>query len=367
VALRGWRLAVLVLLALMASAVAAGGEAAVPERVVLEGVDQYRVVEPVAEGVRVVLNYRGETYSPAYVAGISGAAFRVAGPCPCAPTCWGTMDPVQLARLFGYQAEQIDIGAPYDVNADPAEASDRARKGRMQAALVRIKDEIRAKRPAILVQAFTAWEWDVVCGFDEEKHELYGRGSYDAMRAEAYTQADEMHALGATEIGGGPYAVLIGEKTGSFDAAAAELAALRGAVEHARTVGDRLPVGIECYDQWIAGYQRPGSDPAAKGLPPDWYPLSILPSTRQAAAQFMAGLAAKYPQAKANLESASEDFALESQALAAAQRLRASMGEKPSEEQRTRMAGLLSRARAMYALAIDETASALSKMEEGKQ
>ena len=34
----------------------------------------------------LVLAQRGETYSPAYVQGIAGAAFRVAGPCPCAPT-----------------------------------------------------------------------------------------------------------------------------------------------------------------------------------------------------------------------------------------------------------------------------------------
>jgi S-adenosylhomocysteine hydrolase len=70
---------------------AAGALCAVPaaasaERVVIEGVDRYRVVEPVFEGVRVIVTKRGERYSPAYVQGISGAAFRVAGPCPCAPT-----------------------------------------------------------------------------------------------------------------------------------------------------------------------------------------------------------------------------------------------------------------------------------------
>ncbi|MCJ7823146.1 MAG: hypothetical protein MUQ26_08755, partial [Armatimonadetes bacterium] len=56
-------------------------------RVILENVDRYRVNEPLFEGVRVILSYRGEMYSPAYVQGISGAAFRIGGPCPCAPTC----------------------------------------------------------------------------------------------------------------------------------------------------------------------------------------------------------------------------------------------------------------------------------------
>ncbi len=332
-------------------------------RVVLEGVDQYRVVEPVAEAVRVVMGYRGEKYSPAYVQGISGAAFRISGPCPCAPTSWGTMGPAELAKLFGYEAEQIDIGAPYGDPAKVPGASEEERRKRMQAALARVRDEVRAKRPAILVQAFTTWEWDVVCGFDEGRHELYGRGSYDAMRTDAYTQADEMHALGATEIGGGPYAVLIGEKTGTFNAKAAEVAALRGAVEHARAPGVKQAMGLECYDVWISRYRHQGNHMTPSGAAPDEYPLSILPSTREAAAAFMHEVAPKYPAAKANLESASEDFALESQALAAARQVRATMGEKPSEEQCARMAGLLSRARAMYALAVDEIARALPKME----
>jgi hypothetical protein len=34
---------------------------------VLENVDRYRVVEPLFEGVRVVMSYLGEPYSPAYV------------------------------------------------------------------------------------------------------------------------------------------------------------------------------------------------------------------------------------------------------------------------------------------------------------
>jgi hypothetical protein len=334
-----------------------------PKRLVLEGVDQYRVVEPTAEAVRVVLGFRGEKYSPAYVQGVSGAAFRIAGPCPCAPTSWGTMEPSKLAQLFGYQAEQIDIGAPYDTKTEPVKAGADARKARMQAALIRIRDEIRAKRPAILVQAFTTWEWDVVCGFDDAVHELYGRGSYDAMRVPEYTHADELHALGATDIGGGPYAVLIQEKTGRLDAKAAELAALRGAVDHARAHGVKQAVGLECYDLWIARYRYQGNHMTPRGAAPDGYPLSILPSTRKAASQFLAELAAKYPTARAHLELASANFAAESEALAAAHALRGALTEEPSEEQCAQMAGLLSRARAMYVLAIDELAQALPKLE----
>jgi hypothetical protein len=338
------------------------------ERVVLDGVDRYRVVEPVAEAVRIVLAYRGEKVSPAYVQGLSGAAFKVAGPCPCAPTCWGTMEPAKLARLFGYEVEQIDVGAPYDAKAFPAEASEAARKARMQAALLRIKDEIRAKRPVVLVHAFTYWEYDVVCGFDESTHELYGRGSYDAMRVDAYTHAGELRALAATEIGGGPYAVLIGAKTGSLDAKEAELAALREAVAHAHTQasGKALLMGLECYDAWIGRYRHQGDHMTAKGLPPDEYPLGILPSTRQAASEFMTELAAKYPAAKAHLELAAEEFTRESEALAAARARRGTLKESPTEEECARMAGLLSQARAMYALAIDDIGRAIPLLEAAK-
>ncbi len=55
------------------------------KRVVLDGVDRYRVIEPLFEGIRIILSHRGEEYSPAYIQGISGAAFRIAGICPCTP------------------------------------------------------------------------------------------------------------------------------------------------------------------------------------------------------------------------------------------------------------------------------------------
>ena len=76
----------------------------------------------------------------------------------------------------------------------------------------------------------------------------------------------------------------------------------------------------------------------------------------------LGGLAAKYPQATANFDVASDWFAQEARALAAAKELRATMEDEPSEEQRIRMAGLLSQARAMYALAIDEVGRTLRKI-----
>ena len=68
---------------------------------ILEGIDRYQVLEPMFEGLRVILSYRGEPYTPAYIQGISGAAFRVGGICPCAPTCGTAMQPQDLAQHAG--------------------------------------------------------------------------------------------------------------------------------------------------------------------------------------------------------------------------------------------------------------------------
>ena len=43
----------------------------------LKNMERFKLTEPLFEAVRVVLSYRGEEYSPAYIQGISGRAFRV--------------------------------------------------------------------------------------------------------------------------------------------------------------------------------------------------------------------------------------------------------------------------------------------------
>lgn len=349
--------ALLLILAVSSLARAAGAKPTdVGERLVLENVDRYRVVEPLFEAARVILSYRGEKHSPAYVQGISGAAFRVAGPCPCAPTCDWAMSTDDLIKLLGYEVTRLGV---------PAEGSEREPK--MKEMLARIKDEVRAGRPAIMWHAFTSCENDVVCGFDEGTHELYGRGSYAGL--DGYAQADEMRALEATEGCGGPHALLIGEKTGAFDARAAELAALKGALAHAhgasRSAGFGGPSGLEAYDLWIAGYRSYAHKfgVTAENARTDGYVLSILSSTRLAAADFMRELAAKHRQAKTELEMAGEHFAREAAALRACHKVGADGPEKPTEDQCLRSAAYLEEARAMYALAIGEIGRALGKIE----
>ena len=145
------------------------------EKVLLPGVDHYRVTEPMSEGMRIILTYRGEPYSPAYVQGISGSAFRMAGICPCAPTCSNILEPADLARLFGYEAEWWPFqGGGLAEEKDPQEI------------LARVKGEIRGGRPVLLWHAFTTAEWDVVCGFDNSQGIFYGRGSYLGLEESDY-------------------------------------------------------------------------------------------------------------------------------------------------------------------------------------
>jgi len=331
-------------------------ETPMPARVVLENVDRYRVIEPLFEGVRVILSYRGEKYSPAYLQGISGAAFRIGGPCPCAPTCEFAMSTDDLIHMLGYECER---GALFAEGKEP--------EALYPPVLTRIKEEIRAGRPVLVWNAFTVAEFDVVCGFDEERHELIGRGSYKGM--DGYATAPETRPTEhdvAPAIG----AIFIGKKVKDFDARAAETAALKEAVAHARGSSgtlDCLPSGIACYDYWVNAYRNRGKLMRAKTrdgkqdlgwvsaqAPDDLYPLIILPSTRQAAADFLREIAPSYPKAEAHLEAAAGHFAAESAALACCQKLLADREQGITDDQCIRAAAYLSEARAMYQLGTEE-------------
>jgi hypothetical protein len=333
------------LLLLLASAATAEDA----RRVVLDKIDTYRVTDPMFEGVRIILSYRGEKYSPAYIQGISGSAFRIGGPCPCAPTCECATDPASLARLLGYQCDEVKF----------PEGKDEARK-RMDEIIARTKQELRANRPALLWHAFTYYEWDVVCGYDEDKKQFCGRGSYGGHQKALVWEPQDRQFGNDIRLG----AVFIGAKTGTFDAKSAELAALREAVLHAHgaAASSKMPAGLACYDTWIGQYRD-----LAPGVKPSMFPggsgymLGILCTTRRAAAEFMRELAPKYPEAKAHFEMAAEAFAAESATLVRAAALPPDKDkDKPDPDTGRRAAAYLSQARAMYALGVDEIARALN-------
>jgi hypothetical protein len=302
------------------------------------------------------MSYLGEPYSPAYVQGISGAAFRVGGICPCAPTCACAMDTQTLLRTFGYQIEHLSL---CEEGMDPEQE--------VQRVIARVKDQIRAGRPALVWHAFTWAEWDVVCGFDDESHQFLGRGSYAGL--DGYATADQGRMATCGDICAPIGAILVGDKTGPYDAHTAEIAALQEAVVHARSAenvdklggeGWVMLYGLACYDRWIKDFE---TDPPRLPTMGDRYCFGVNRSTHRAAAGFLCELKDKYPGGETPLERAAQQFLAEADALNEAAEMLFPGWELPkqaSRETNDQVAALLRTARESYARGIDKIERALA-------
>jgi hypothetical protein len=327
-------------------------------RIVLDGVDRYRVVDPMFEGVRIVLSCRGETYSPAYIQGISGAAFRIGGICPCAPTCDRAMEPAELVSLLGYQATHIPL---HQLSEDGSQAVDPERADQV---IAQVKEEIRAGRAALVWHAFSFCEWNVVAGFDDEKHLFLGRSPRPT--GGGYAEADQRRTITCQEVCPALGVILVGEKVGELDRQSAEINALREAVRHAhstegqdRLEGDEWVMlhGLLCYDRWVDDWRSLEKELTLG----DMYCEGVYRGTHRAAAGFLRGIAAKYSQAEHHLERAAEAFVTEADALdGAAPLIGWGAPAGPDAERNARVVPLLQRARDAYARAIDEIEGSLA-------
>jgi hypothetical protein len=324
------------------------------ERIILDGVDRYRVMEAMVEGLRVILSYRGETCSPAYLQGISGAAFNISGICPCAPTCSSFTGPVELAMQLGYQVEHLPLfGEGIDFSRD------------VPGMIARVKDEIRAGRPTLVWHAFTLAEWDVVCGFNDSLKLFYGRGSY--MGLEDFAAADEGRTATCLDLCPALGAILIGEKTGAFDAEKAEISALQKALDHAYSEKNKDKLGgsewvflegLACYDRWVDTFMHPAYIPNNG----DRYCFGVYRSTHRSAADFLRELAVKYPQAGDSLDAAALHFETEASTLHSCAELLFPGWELPQSANaalNTRITTLLAGARDLYARGMDGIFQAL--------
>lgn len=290
--------------------VAAAGAALFPlpevsadgQRVVIKGVPPYGVYDPIHESIRAALAGRRARYSTVYIQGISGAGFRIGGPCPCAPTCSSAMPMTDLLKLLGYEAEALG----FDRAADP--------KARLVEVLPRIKAEIRAGRPVLVFNAFTTAEWDVVCGYDDTTHEFLGRGAYGNMLGKEYARADQGRMTTCAEICGIVGAMLIGARTGRLDARRAEVGALREAVRHAndRQRTDYPFDGLAVYDHWLESWRKPDAGPEWGR---DGYTTATYSSTHKAGAQFLRSMKRRYPKAADDLDRAATHLAAEADSL----------------------------------------------------
>ena len=260
-------------------------------------IDNYHFIDPMFEGIRIILSYKGEKYSPAYIQGISGQAFRIAGPCPCAPTCSVAMEPKQLIKLLGYKQSEQEIGWGID---------DSKMKSNTDLMIKKVKESIEAKQPVLVWHAFTNAEWDVVCGYDDTEGVFLGRGSYFGNKE--LTKAKQTRPAEAVSICPAYGALFIGEKVGAFDARAAELAALNETVRHAHNSANCLSgpehEGLAAYDDWINAFKKPDK----KRDNGDSYTYGVYRSTRSAASPFLKEIAVKYPRLKSNLLKAASEF-----------------------------------------------------------
>ena len=353
------RLSVAAVIALCV-AVPAGGAP-----VIIEGVDGYQYNDAMFEGVRIALTCRGEPFSAAYIQGITGMAFRIAGPCPCAPTCSAGMSPEELPELIGYEVELLPLGM-----------MDRKLDRPVSDVVDRVKDEVRKGRPVPVWHAFTFAEWDLVCGFDDESEEFLGVCTYGGNAGE-YKRAAQSRMQEAVDICPAYGAIIIGEKTGEFDAREAEVSAIEEAIRHAYAPRDpflqhvtdrelpwRFREGLACYDCWAQKFRvKPDIVPDGPG---DRYPMGVYSSTRGAAGPFLREIAPNYPEAQAELLRAAEHFDADAAALQTIRKeyLGWNVEWKAADPERAaRVAELLSEARDAYAAGISALESALGRID----
>ena len=313
-------------------------------RMVIESVDRFRVREPNFEGVRIVLDALGDRYSPAYIQGISGAAFRFGGPCPCAPNCSTQMDTTDLIKLLGYEYTQEILGWTGDVQDA---------KENIVPLIPKIKDSIRAGRPVLLWYGFADSAYEVVTGFDDAEGVFLGyhmhQGADEGLAKAKQDRAQECAAM-FPALG----AIFIGEQVGALDARAAEAAALKEAVRHAH---DREVVpmagrpdmnGLLAYDRWAGKFR----DPEAKRWAGDSHCYYVYRSTHRAAGQFLGEIAPHYPRAAELLTSAAREFTAEADVLDEAEPLLAWQSPEHDAARNARLWPLLTKARDHYAAAI---------------
>ena len=240
---------------------------------VLLNIDKYRYYDPLFEGVRIILNNRDEKFTPEYIQGISGSAFKIAGGCPSCPTGVRDFCPTDFIKYLGYEIKKRSLC--FDENGN--DISDKM--------IEDIKEQIHENRPALVWNAFSVAEWDVVCGYDNEAKQFIGRcalkGNDDYVR-EPWDRAKTCEC--APAMG----AIMIGDKISDFNAKEAEINSIINAVKHARKESDGE--GIKFYYKWADEYSKEGKE---RGVA-DAYCYDVYSSVRKAAVVYLHNLGYSY-------------------------------------------------------------------------
>lgn len=271
----------------------------------LKKMEKFKLAEPLFEAVRVVLSYRGEKYSPAYIQGISGGAFRVGGICPCAPTCTYAMWTTELPEILGYDIKKYEFLDESGVDMD-----------RWKDMVERIKLEIDNDRPVVMWSQFAYAEWGVINGYDDEKQVFIGGDSNHERKSFIKTPYNKASKLDVPVFG----ACIIGDKTVEPNLEELENASLKEAVKHARTITEINPdsekwtflSGIQAYERWRDSFK---DNPKRKKELGDSYCFRVYYNTHMAAHDYLLEIAPKYKAAEDKLKKAAECFKEERETL----------------------------------------------------
>lgn len=308
-------------------------------------IDSYRYIDPLFEGARVILNQMGETYTPEYISGISGSAFKIAAGCPSRPTCVCDFWPADFFKYMGYDVKEYAC-----VDADGNDISEKM--------IEAVKNQIDSGKPALVWHAFRDEEWDVVCGYDEETKQFIGKGSRHkdyAKQSWGRPKTSNVCAFAA---------VIPGDKISDFNAREAEINSLKSAVAHARKETEEKEFykceGIQSYKKWAAIFAAPGAD---RGVA-DSYCYDTYSSVRKAAVIYLRDLAAKYGgEIAVHLQNAAADFEIEAGELKKARPYISWNSPWGVDEERSKMlAPILAEAAAAYEKGIVNIEKALASL-----
>ena len=319
---------------------------------ILDGVSSYAVYETNFEAARLALNYLGENYTAPYFHGIAGSAFRIGGICPCAPTCTLAMSPQQLLKLFGYDYEEC----PYD-DTDKYAAHEKM--------LTAVRMSIDSGLPALVWNAFTECEWDIVTGYDENEKVFYGRGAYPIYAGDyGKNPWDKTLHAGASE---GIMAIIIRKGSGMFDKRNAEIAAIKETVRHANDLEntDKLGGNDWVFLQGKAAYRRWADDfsqPDHKRGVGDAYCIDVYSSCHAQAGSFLRGIAPDHPRASVIFTEAAQLFDKEAECLKNLRPLLGWSSPESDAERNEKAAALLKQAAEFYGSASDLLSTVVEKL-----
>lgn len=238
----------------------------------LMNIDKYRYYDPLFEGARIILNNLGEKYTPEYIQGISGAAFKIAGGCPSCPTSIYDKWTHKFIRYLGYETKHYPCS-----DKDGNDVTDKM--------IEAVKKSIDDGKPALVWNAFSVAEYDVVCGYDNDAKQFIGRCTFKGNDDYVREPWDRAKTCDCAPVLG---AIIIGEKVSDFDGKEAEIQSLVNAVKHARK--ESKNEGIAFYRRWADEYSKEGKERGTA----DAYCYDVYSSVRKAAVVYLHELAIKF-------------------------------------------------------------------------